>query len=62
MTAAETRSPLVSVVVPSYKRVDKIERVLRSVLDQTLQDFEVIVVDDASDDGTDAVVGAMADP
>lgn len=59
---AQAPPPLVSVVVPSYKRVDKIERVLRSVLDQTLQDFEVIVVDDASDDGTDAVVADMADP
>lgn len=61
-TPEATKVPLVSVVVPTYKRADKIGPVLRSVLDQTLQDFEVVVVDDASLDGTDRVVQEIGDP
>lgn len=53
--------PLVSVVVPTYKRAAKLGPVLRSVLEQTLADFEVVVVDDASGDGTEEVVRAVGD-
>ena len=45
-------SPLVSVVIPVYNRSELVGRAIRSVLAQTWVDFEVIVVDDASDDGT----------
>lgn len=55
-------SPLVSVVIPTYKRADKIGPVLDSVLEQTLTDFEIVVVDDASGDATEDVVAAVADP
>ncbi len=40
------RSPRVSVVIPSYRRPDLVGRALRSVLDQTFADLEVIIVDD----------------
>ena len=36
----------VSVIIPSFKRPDLLERAIKSVLDQTFQDFEIIVVDD----------------
>lgn len=42
---------LVSVVIPSYNRSDVIGRAVTSVLAQSHQNFEVIVVDDASSDG-----------
>lgn len=58
----EPAAPLVSVVVPTYKRAAKIGPVLDSVLEQTMTDFEIIVVDDASKDATEDVVAAVADP
>jgi glycosyltransferase involved in cell wall biosynthesis len=57
--------PVVSVGIPAYNRPDGLERAVRSVLDQTFQDLEVIVSDDASPDDEVARVGerlAAADP
>jgi glycosyltransferase involved in cell wall biosynthesis len=42
----------VSVIIPTYNRQHKIGAAIRSVLQQTFRDFELIVVDDASTDGT----------
>lgn len=52
--------PQVSVVIPAYNAQDTIERAIRTVLDQTAPPYEVIVVDDASTDGTRNVVEAIA--
>ena len=44
--------PLLSVVVPSFNREDHIGRCLESLVRQSCRDFEVVVVDNASTDGT----------
>lgn len=57
----DARSPAISVCIPTYQRAAYLEKALRSVLDQEGADFEVVVFDDASTDGTVAVVRGLAD-
>jgi len=54
-------NPVVSVIVPSYNRGYCIAQCLRSILNQTFADFEIIVVDDASSDDTRAQVLSIPD-
>lgn len=54
-------SPKVSVVIPTYNRAHVIRRSLYSVLSQTYENIEVIVVDDASTDNTAEVVASFQD-
>ncbi len=44
--------PVVSIVLPTYNRASLIERAIKSVIDQTIKDWELIVVDDGSTDNT----------
>ena len=44
--------PLFSVIIPLYNSEDYIEETLKSLVNQTIKDFEVIVVDDRSTDGS----------
>lgn len=60
--ATET-SPLVTVVIPTFNRRDFLLEAVKSVLDQTFADFELIIVDDGSDDGTLEALGEfLSDP
>ncbi|MBS1759487.1 MAG: glycosyltransferase [Bacteroidetes bacterium] len=45
-------SPLVSVIIPVYNAEKYIEQTIRSVLNQTFQDFEIIVLNDGSTDSS----------
>ncbi|WEL16676.1 Glycosyl transferase family 2 [Halorhabdus sp. SVX81] len=53
--------PTVSVVIPTYHRSDLIERAIHSVLDQTFDDLECIVVDDCSPDETAEIARSIDD-
>ncbi len=52
---------MISVIIPAYDRAATIFRAIQSVLVQTFQDFEVIVVDDGSTDSTCTVVKNIPD-
>src|SRR5690242_2033878 len=53
--------PRFSVVVPTYNRAATLPRAIDSVLAQSVDDFELIVVDDGSTDDTDAVLEHFGD-
>ncbi len=55
-------APTVSVIIPTYNRAHVVDQAIQSVLQQTYQDFEIIIVDDASTDDTKAVVKGFVDP
>lgn len=45
------KSPQISVIIPAYKAADHLHVAVDSLLKQTMTDFEVIIVEDCSDDG-----------
>ena len=55
------RSPLVSVVVPTFNRISYLKSALASVFEQTLSDWELLIIDDGSTDGTADYVSGLTD-
>lgn len=51
-----SHNPTVTALIPTYNAEKTIRRALSSVLEQTLQPIEIIIVDDASTDNTTSVV------
>src|SRR5438128_2719687 len=56
-----SRRPQFSVVIPIFNRAHLLERVLHSVLLQSCQDFEILVVDDGSTDDPVTVLKRLGD-
>lgn len=57
---AESLAPLISVLLPAYNCAGTLADAVESILAQTLGDFELIVVNDGSTDGTAAVLDGLA--
>lgn len=60
--ATGQNAPLVSVVIATHNRPAALRQALRSVLGQTLQDFEILVIGDACRPDTAALIAEFADP
>lgn len=55
------KTPLVTVAIPSYNHAKYIAETIQSALDQTFQDFEILIVDDASTDNSIEVIKKFND-
>ena len=54
-------NPCISVIIPTYNRCWILKEAIDSVLSQKFTDFEIIVVDDGSNDATAALLSAYGD-
>lgn len=54
--------PLISVIIPTYNRAGFLNEAVSSVLGQTFSNFELIIVDDGSTDGTENLFGSSKPP
>lgn len=54
--------PLVSVIIPTYNRAELLRETVGAVLCQSLQNFEIIIVDNMSHDETEDYIKSLADP
>ena len=60
--SAAAASPAVSVVIPTRNRADLLRQAVDSVFAQTVTDWELVIVDDASEDATPEVLARLTDP
>lgn len=61
MTDDMKSKPIFSIILPTYNRAHCIERAVKSVINQTISDWELIVVDNNSTDNTEEIVSSMRD-
>lgn len=54
------KAPVVSIVLPTYNRATLLKRALQSIFEQSFSDFELIVINDASTDGTRVFLDELA--
>jgi len=52
---------MISVIIPTFNRREMLKRAVDSVLEQTFEDWELIVVDDGSTDGSGEMLGQLPD-
>ena len=54
-------NPLVSIIIPTYKRRHKINKAINSLIKQTFLNWEAIVIDNNSNDGTKELIHSYKD-
>lgn len=52
--------PILSIIVPIYQAKEYLEKCIKSILEQSFSDFELILVDDGSDDGSELICNVFA--
>ena len=57
----DNNTPKISVVMSCYNRKDYVSDAIESILNQTYKDFEFIIIDDCSTDGTREIIQKYAD-
>ena len=62
MSLEKSHSPLISVIIPAYNHEKFIGAAIDSVLGQTIDDFELIIINDGSTDRTGEIVESYDDP
>jgi len=58
MTSLKNKNnhPLISIIIPTFNRADWIKAAIESVLKQTYQNFELLIIDDGSTDNTKKII------
>lgn len=59
---ARTRMLKASIIIPVFNAASYIEETLRSIFAQSFTDYEIVIVDDGSTDGTSEIISTFADP
>ncbi|MEA5465663.1 glycosyltransferase family 2 protein [Leptothoe sp. PORK10 BA2] len=62
MIKAMFNAPLISVIIPTYNRLDYLKEAIASVINQTYTNLEIIVSDDCSDESPQPIVESFQDP
>jgi len=60
-TKSRRNNPYFSIIIPTYNRGDLIKATLKSLKDQSFDDFEVLIIDDGGHDDTEGVVASFND-
>ena len=53
--------PLISIIIPTYQRCNELKIAISSVISQKFTNYELIIVDDGSTDGTKEMVNSFND-
>lgn len=53
--------PMISIIIPVYNEEKRLDKCIHSILHQTYQDFEVVIVNDGSTDGTSEIINRYID-
>jgi glycosyltransferase involved in cell wall biosynthesis len=62
VTRSKKETPLISVIMPVYNGGPFLQSAIQSILDQTYQNFELLIIDDCSKDNSPEVVRSFKDP
>ena len=57
-----TEQPLVSVIIPCYNAEKYVEVSVRSIMNQTYKNLEILIIDDCSNDSTYEILESLANP
>lgn len=55
------KSPLVSIIIPTYNRANCISRCINSVIEQTVTNWEIVIIDNNSTDSTLEIINGFSD-